>query len=94
MSWFMFVDESGQDGTAAEYEVLAGVAIEDRTLWNLILAVREAEERYFGMRISHGELELKGKELLKRKTFKLATQMPEIPPDERRELARSCLVKG
>lgn len=94
MSWFMFVDESGQDRRAAEYEVLAGVAVEDRTLWNLILAVREAEELYFGMRISHGELELKGGDLLKRKTFRFAAQMPRIADPERREHARACLEKG
>lgn len=94
MSWFMFVDESGQDGNQAHYEVLAGVAVEDRAVWNLILAMREAEELFFGMRISHGELELKGKDLLKRKTFRLAGQLPAIPPAERREHARACLEKG
>lgn len=94
MSWFMFVDESGQDRTNAHYEVLAGVAVDDRVVWNLILAMREAEELYFGMRISHGELELKGGDLLKRKTFRFAEQLAPIPPVERREYARSCLEKG
>lgn len=94
MAWFLFVDESGQDGTEAHYEVLAGVAVEDRAVWNLILAMREAEELYFGMRISHGELELKGKDLLKRKTFRLADQLPSLPPAERKDLARACLEKG
>jgi uncharacterized protein DUF3800 len=30
MAWFLFIDESGQDHREAPYEVLAGVAIEDR----------------------------------------------------------------
>jgi hypothetical protein len=36
MSYFLFVDESGCDGSPP-YETLAGVAVEDRDLWNVIL---------------------------------------------------------
>ncbi len=76
------------------YEVLAGVAIEDRDLWNCILAVHALEEQIFGRRISQGLLELKGKKLLKRKTFKLAGQMEPIEEEERKRLALACLLKG
>jgi hypothetical protein len=30
MSWALFIDESGQDRRQSPYEVLAGVAVEDR----------------------------------------------------------------
>lgn len=93
MSYFLFIDESGTDG-APPYEVLAGLAIEDKELWNLILAVHSLEESIFGRRMSFGSLELKGKKLLKAKTFKHASQMPEIVLERRRELALSCLRKG
>ena len=43
MSYFLFVDESGQDHHDSPYEVLAGVAIEDRVLWPLIASVQQAE---------------------------------------------------
>ena len=94
MAYFLFIDESGQDRRESPYEVLAGVAIEDRDLWNLIQAIQDAELRIFGARYSHGERELKGKKLLKKKAFKHAGMMPPYSPDERAVLARQCLEKG
>jgi len=94
VSFFLFIDESGHDRCHAPYEVLAGVAIEDRELWNLIQRVHDLEEEHFGMRITDGPLELKGKKLLKSKTFRLASQSPAFPPLVRRDLAYTCLLKG
>lgn len=94
MSFFLFVDESGFDQRESPYQVLAGVAIRDDRLWPLICAVHEAEVRFFGDRVTTGNLELKGKKLLKTKVFKHAAQMAPFPPDQRQELARQCLAKG
>lgn len=94
MSYLLFVDESGQDRRDSPYEVLAGICLEDRDLWSFICQIQDAEIHCFGQRVTTGLLELKGKELLKRKTFKLAKQMPAFPPEERARLAQSCLTKG
>lgn len=94
MGWFLFLDESGHDRKEAPYEVLAGVAIEDRELWNLIQRIRDAERTFFGTRISEGPLELKAKKLLKRKTYRHASQMESIPEDERRTLALELITDG
>lgn len=94
MAYLLFIDESGHDHGAAPYEVLAGVAVEDRELWQLILALRDAEVWAFGRRVTQGSLELKGKALLKRKTFRLADQMPAFDEDERRTLASACIEKS
>ncbi len=94
MAYFLFLDESGQDHHESPYEVLAGMAVEDRDLWNLVQAVQEAEVRCFGCRYTEGRQELKGKKLLKRKTFRLAAQLPPFPDEERRALARACLADG
>lgn len=94
MGYFLFVDESGHDRREAPYMVLAGIIVEDRNIWSLIQAIRRAEEVFFGMRITRGELELKGKKLLKRKTFRHAGQFEDYLPDERASLAKSCLEKG
>jgi hypothetical protein len=94
MAYFLFVDESGQDHRNSPYEVLAGVAIEDRDLWNLIQAIQAAEIRHFGRRYSSGERELKARELLKKKVYRLAAQLDPIPEDERWVLAKSCLESG
>ena len=40
MAYLLFVDESGQDRHKAPYEVLAGIAVLDRDLWNLVVAVQ------------------------------------------------------
>src|SRR3990172_5563855 len=94
MAYFLFIDESGQDRQNSPYEVLAGVAIEDRDLWNLIQTIQEAELRHFGMRYSKWHNELKGKKLLKRKVFRHATNQPLFPEEERRLLAKSCLEQA
>lgn len=94
MSHLLFVDESGHDRRDSPYEVIAGVALEDRDIWNLICELQDAELRFFGRRITPGTMELKARSLLKRKTFRLAGQMEPIPAGERAELAESCLAKG
>ncbi|MBI3127761.1 MAG: DUF3800 domain-containing protein [Candidatus Tectomicrobia bacterium] len=91
-----FVDESlsgvGPDGTP--YNVLCGVAIKELQLWNLIQAIRSAEKEYFGMPLKSTDDEFKGKKLLKRKTFRLATSAEPIALDERTKLVLSFLEKG
>lgn len=94
MAFFLFVDESGQDRRESPYEVLAGVAVEDRDLWNLIRALREAEVRCFGKRYTEGRDELKARKLLKTKVFRHARLIEPLPPEERCELARRCLENG
>jgi len=94
MAYFLFIDESGQDHTASPYEVLAGIAVEDQDLWNLIVTIQHLEERVFMRRYSANSAELKGRKLLKRKVFRLAAQLPPIPAEERRQLAGACLESG
>lgn len=94
MSHLLFLDESGHDRRDSPYEVIAGVALEDRDIWNLICEVQDAEVHFFGRRITPGTMELKARSLLKRKTFRLAGQMEAMPAEERAGLARRCLEKG
>jgi len=94
MAYFLFIDESGQDHRDSPYEVLAGVAVEDRDLWNLIQAIQDAELRHFGRRYSSGTKELKGKKILKSKVFRIAGQLPPIEENDRRLLAKKCLENG
>lgn len=94
MAYFLFIDESGQDHKASPYEVLAGIAVEDQDLWNLIVAIQHLEERIFMRRYSSNTAELKGKRMLKRKVFRQAAMLPPISEEERRQLAKSCLDNG
>lgn len=94
MAWFLFIDESGQDHRESPYEVLAGVAIEDRILWPLIMDLHGAETTRFGRRYSAGPRELKGKKILKTKTFRLATLNCQVLPHEVPTLAKECLDSG
>src|SRR5436309_245801 len=90
----LFIDESGHDHGEAPYEVLAGVSVSERDLWNLIQAIRDAELQFFGVHIADVGLEFKGKKLLKNKTFRHARQKPAIEPNRRRDLTRDFLQKG
>ncbi|GAB31779.1 hypothetical protein BJI49_10180 [Acetobacter pasteurianus] len=95
MGWFLFIDESGQDGKNSPYEVLAGLAVEDRKLWPLIKEIKKIQNDNFGMNLfdAYGS-EAKGQKLLKKKVFKLSQQKAPIPKDERLTLAKAALQNG
>lgn len=94
MAYFLFVDESGHDRKASPYEVLAGVAIQDADLWNVVTALHEAEIRHFGCRYSAGNNELKGTKLLKTKVFNHVRLNAEISAAEQTALACEALQSG
>jgi hypothetical protein len=95
MAYLMFVDESGQDHRESPYEVLAGVAIHDSVLWDLICEIKAAEKAIFGTTYAQASRrELKAKKLLHRKTFRHARQGSEMQPTERTELAKAILLDG
>lgn len=94
MAFILFLDESGHDLKDSPYEVIAGISVEDKNIWNLIREVHLLEESIFGRRYSEGERELKARSILKKKTFRLAKQLPPIESQERRQLAKQCLDDG
>lgn len=94
MAFFLFLDESGHDRVRSPYEVLAGIAVEDRDIWNLIEALNDAEEHMFGVRYSREIDEIKARKFLKRKVFRHAGQADTFQEDQRRNLARGCLEAG
>jgi len=94
MAWFLFIDESGQDHKESPYEVLAGVAIQDEDLWDLIKELHDAEVAHFGRRYSDGSRELKGTKILKRKVFSHANYEGNILPHEVPALAKEILDDG
>lgn len=95
LSWALFVDESGQDRKNSPFEVLAGVAVEDRQIWSLICQLADAQQHFFGMRLfdAYGA-EAKAKELLKKKTYTHAAQMDPFENEDRKRLAREVLQNG
>ncbi len=74
--------------------MLAGLAIEDHRLWNFIRKARSIERDCFGRSYRERKGEIKAKKFLKKKTFKLASQLPPIPKEERRRLAKELLDDG
>lgn len=94
MAHFLFIDESGHDRKASPYEVLAGIAIEDHALWNLIKAMHEAEIRHFGRRYSQGPSELKAKKLLNKSVFHHSNLNADVMPGEIPSLAKFALDDG
>ncbi len=94
MAWFLFIDESGHDRKASPYEVLAGIAVQDRDIWNLITALHDAETRIFGRRYSASKDELKGRTLLKRKVFQHRELNVQVPENSIAAFAREALDNG
>src|ERR1700693_3055806 len=94
MAYFMFVDESGQDQQESPYEVLAGVAVEDKNLWPLIQALTQSELDRFGCRYSTDTRELKARNLLKPKVFRHAASRGPFSDDDRCKFAKCCLEGG
>lgn len=91
----LFIDESGQDRNSAPYEVLAGVAVREQDLWNLVQAIQSLELEIFGVRLTDVGVEIKGKKLLKSKSFRHASQLGKFDDmEERRTLCAEFLRKG
>ncbi|MBU6267972.1 MAG: DUF3800 domain-containing protein [Sphingomonadales bacterium] len=95
MSWTLFIDESGQDQRQSPYEVLAGIAVQDRKVWPLIRDLSDAQQHIFGMRLfeAYGR-EAKAQKLLDRKTFRHAAQLDPFDHAPRTQLAREMLGDG
>lgn len=74
---------------------MAGIAVQDRRIWPLIRQISDLQQHFFGMRLfaAYGK-EAKAKQLLNRKTFKHAAQLPSIPVSDRTRLAREMLLDG
>ncbi|MFA4838417.1 MAG: DUF3800 domain-containing protein [Candidatus Neomarinimicrobiota bacterium] len=94
MAYFFFIDESGIDRRNSPYEVLCGVAIEDRDLWNIVSQLKNVEEQLLGTRYSGQKREIKGSKFLKKKVFKQAASFDSIHIDERTLLAKQCIENG
>ena len=79
----LFIDESGHNESGTPCEVLAGVAIAEDALWNLVKAIRSAERDFFGdyLRNLLNE-ETKARKLLKTKRFRTAAMSCELTPAE------------
>ena len=91
----LFIDESGHDRSGTPCEVLAGVAVAEDNLWNMICAIRSAERDCFGGFLTDFSIdETKGKKLLKRERFYEANRPIEIESSECLRLANSLLTKG
>lgn len=91
MAHLLFVDESGNDHQESPYETLAGICIKDASLWNLIQEIKKIQTTLFGEHYRNNRIELKAKKILKRKTYKLAQQLPKIDEGDLPLIAQECL---
>lgn len=94
MAYFIFIDESGIDKRDSDYEVLCGVAVEDRDLWNLISELKNLEVEILGVRYRTASREIKGRKFLKRKVFQHAKYFTDFSTEERRILSAKCIIDG
>ncbi len=91
----LFIDESGHNESGTPCEVLAGVAIAEDSLWNLVKAVRAAERDFFGDYLRNLlNDETKARKLLKTKRFRTAAKPCDLTGQDSATLANSLLRKG
>ena len=77
----LFIDGSGHDHHDMPCEVLAGVAIAEDNLWNLVQAVHSAEKDCFGDVLRNLRVtEMKAKRLLKAQTIQKRPRARSIFP--------------
>jgi hypothetical protein len=91
MAYFLFVDESGHDLLPSPAEVIAGLAIEDKDLWNIILEIKALEIRSFGRRYPKVK-EIKARRFLVRSVFKKSKRLENFPEEERQGLAKTASI--
>lgn len=76
------------------YEVRGGVALHVGKLWPFVRAMQKLELDAFGAQLSLYRKELKGSNLLDKKRYKFAGQMPRMNDEERRKHCRGFLTRG
>lgn len=92
----LFLDESGTDHKGPPYEVVGGIAVRERDLWNFVQAVSAVEVECFGGHLGEiaPEKEFKAKDILAKDKFRFADQGPPMPAERRAALARKFLERG
>ena len=76
MLYFLFVDESGQDHNNSPYEVIAGLAVEDKDLWNFIRLIHDFEfDYFFGCTYGTEKREIRAISFLNRKTYRIKSKL-------------------
>jgi hypothetical protein len=88
-----FIDESGSDLRQTPCKVIAGIAVAEEKIWDLVTKAIELKKQILGMQIID-EWEPKGSSLLKSKNFKLASQSDKIIFNERFQLLQNFYTKN
>ena len=94
MAIFLFVDESGQDHSSAPYEVLAGLAVNRKELWDFIRIIHDFEVECFGLKYGNNRREIKARKFLNRRTFAYVAQFEPFEEGVRTLLAKQALERG
>lgn len=93
---FLFLDESGTDHKTTPYEVIGGIALPQRHLWQYVVALKDAQRSRFGG-VLHDlapGFETKGSSLLSRDKFRKAAWRRSYTDDERRSLCCDLFHKN
>jgi hypothetical protein len=74
--------------------VLAGAAVHDRVLWQLVCAVEDAQQKIFGLVLAQRGLEIEARMLLKTKVFRQLSWAPPLEVGKRSRMAARALTDG
>lgn len=93
MSYLLFMDESGHDGSHA-YEVRGGIALPVERVWRFTQAMRGLEGRCFGDLLRNHGSELKAIKLLQKRRLRIARQFPNFHDVQRQRLCKAYFGQG
>lgn len=93
MSYLLFMDESGHDGSTS-YEVRGGISLPAGRVWPFTRSMRGLEGLCFGDLLANHGKEIKAIKLLQTRRLRLARARPDFPDDERQALCRQFLSQS
>ena len=90
MGWSLFIEEPGDHQLTLPYGVLAGLAVEDRVIWQLARKLKRAEIDFFGSRLVNFCSLFTIESILDIEADQIASSSIDLDAAERLQLVREC----
>ncbi len=90
MGWSLFIEEPGDHQLTLPYGVLAGLAVEDRVIWQLARKLKRAEIDFFGSRLVDFYSLFNIETILDIEADQIASSSIDLDAAERLRLVREC----
>ena len=90
MGWSLFMEEPGDHQLSLPYGVLAGLAVEDRLVWQLARTLKHAEFDFFGSRLDRFRSHFTTDSILDIEAIQIANASTALSASDRLCLVKEC----